>query len=110
MKLSLIDSATNKLCLDSVDDRVDVYYFSIFDSSTFESDEVSLSFKAEAMFSELNRFVQTGEMHLCEDRQSFSIKSCGEYWRIDLNSQNQSHSILNVDIDMKSIVDFINSK
>lgn len=110
MKLILLDSATSKLYMDSVGDKVEVFYFSSFDSSSFESNTLTLSFKADSMFNELNHFVQAGEFYICDAGQSFSIKPCGERWCVNLDSQCQSHSILNVDIDVKSIISFINSK
>ena len=110
MQLTLLDSATSKLYLDSVGDKVEVFYFSSFDSSSFESDTLTLSFKADSMFDELNHFVQAGELYICDAGQSFSIMPCGERWRVNLDSQYQSRSILNVDIDMELIVSFINSK
>ena len=39
-----INFSTSKLYLDSVGDKVEVFYFSSFDSSSFESDTLTLSF------------------------------------------------------------------
>lgn len=109
MKLIISDDATCRLCFDSVGDRVEVFYFSAFDSSAFESDQVTLSFKADLFFEQLERFIQTGELYICDAGQSFSIRRRGEAWRIDLNAPAQSHSILGISIDMQSIAGFMNN-
>lgn len=109
MELALLDCATNKLVLSPMNDKVEVFYFSTFDSSTHESDELTLSFKVGPFSEQLNRFVQIGELHICESNQSFSIRPNGKLWRIDLDLSNQSHSLLSVKLDMCAIAAFADS-
>jgi len=77
MKLMLINKSTDQLSLDFTDNVVSVSYFSIFNTDTFESDSISMSFSKKVFNDAIN-----------QDTDMFVIKEMDNLMMFKINNND----------------------
>ena len=109
-KYYLLNTSTSKLSLSRSGDLVSVSYYSVFDSSTHETDSFDATFSRTQIYSQLVNFSDEGKLAV-ENSAGDQVEFLGSPSRmlVSFSSKNprKSFSISGMELNLNEIIEFL---
>lgn len=106
MNFDILKDSSTKLSVCLEENEVVINYFSIFDTDTFESESMTLSFDRDSFSEELGKLQSEGCMRVTNERTSLTISRKNGY-TVELSREGNSTRLMGVEFDVEALEDFL---
>ena len=101
---TIIDKDTLKLTLKREDKKIIINLFSIFDTSTFEVDQLLVSFDYDFFINKISTLAKSTKCEIYNGKNSISFEESDGSYDIEISTDNKSFRLKNVMFDYKKVV------